>query len=140
MAKKLTHTEAFAHFGTIPTNVQWSWSARNEETKIVVCTLWQDEFSRRGGRLVYERSKGGAWELSRKSPGFDEMKENLAWAQDNCEGRVHIIIAIPKDKTTFPHSIGECFPSKIVMNVTRLDRETGEFILEAEDGHRSSPP
>jgi hypothetical protein len=130
--KKLTHTEAFAHFGVTPTNVQWSWSARDEAKKVVVCTLWQNEFSRKNGRLTYERIKGGTWELSRKSPGFNEMTGNLAWAQDYCEGRIRVII--PKDKTVIPHSIGECFPSKITMRVIRLERETGEFVLESEEG------
>src|SRR5215213_6882171 len=60
MQKKWTHTAAFAHFGTKPRNVQWSWSARNEATKTVVVTLWQDEFVKKDGRLTYSR------------PGFDQ--------------------------------------------------------------------
>jgi hypothetical protein len=49
----MTHTAAFAHFGTRPRNVQWSWSARSEDGATVVATFWQDLFERKDGRLVY---------------------------------------------------------------------------------------
>jgi hypothetical protein len=84
--------------------------------------------------------QGGAWELSRHSPGFGEFIANLVWAQAHCDGKIHVIIAIPKDKTMIPHRIGECFPSPIEMNVTHIDRETGEFVLEAQDAANATRP
>lgn len=130
MPKKWTHTAAFAHFGTKPRNVQWSWSARNEATKTVVVTLWQDEFTRTDGKLVYSRSASeGKWD---SRPGFKELIDNLAWAQANCDGRVKVIVALAKNKNEDPRSIAECFPSATRMRVTHLDRADGSWTLQAE--------
>jgi hypothetical protein len=132
MAKKWTHTEAFESFGVTPRNVRWSWSARNVDNKIVVGTLWQDRFKRVNGKLVYEGVAIDPATPPQKRLAFDEWKENLIWAQDNCEGRIHVIIAIAKDVTAAPRSIKECNPSKMVVKLAYLDRETGAFIAEAE--------
>jgi len=71
MAKRWTHSKAFAHFGTTPRNVQWSWSARNEDSRTVVVTFWQDQFSRRDDRLIYGHP---AFEPNvRRRPGFSEI-------------------------------------------------------------------
>jgi hypothetical protein len=129
---KLSHTACFAHFGTAPRNVQWSWSARNEATRTVVVTLWQDEFKRVDGKLSYER--GPAWiEGSRRRPGHSELMENLRWALDHCDGWVRVIIAIAKNKNAHPRSISECFPSKMQLRVTHLDQTTGAFAFEAPE-------
>lgn len=110
--------------------MQWSWSARNEDTKTVVVTLWQDEFKRLDNRLVYER--GPAWvEGVRRRPGHTELMENLRWAIDHCDGYLKVIVAIAKDKNAIPRSISECFPSKIQLRVARLNETTGEFALES---------
>ena len=58
--------------------------------------------------------------------------ENLAWAQENCDGRLRLIIAIAKDRNAEPRSIAECFPSKMVMRLTHLDVDTGAYVAEAE--------
>lgn len=129
MAQKYTHTACFAHFGTKPRNVNWSWSARDEATNTVVVTLWQDEFVRQGERMIYER--GAIWAQSRQSPGHNEMMQNLRWALDHCDGWVKVIIAIAKDRSAKPRSIRECFPSKMQVKVTHLDETSGEFSLEA---------
>jgi hypothetical protein len=131
MPKKWTHTEAFAKFGTVPKNTRWSWSARNEERKIVVATLWQDQFTRQDGRLVYERP-GFIGPNDKKRPGLTEWVENLTWARDHCEGRFRVISAIARDVSADPRSIAECFPTEMVMRLTRLDPETGAFSAEAE--------
>lgn len=131
MAKKGTHTAAFAHFGTKPNNVQWSWSARNEDTKTVVVTFFQDEFRREGGRLVYSRPREAAIALS-SSPGHRELTRNLIWARDNCDGELKAIVAIAKDRTSIPRSIAECSPSKMKVRIVELDDETGAFRVEAD--------
>lgn len=127
---KHTHTSAFAHFGTVPRNVQWSWSARNEETKTVVVTLWQDEFTSRDGVTVYERP--ALHRQVRSRHGYPEMMDNLAWAQANCAGRLRVIVAIAKDPQASPRSIKECFPSKLVMRLTHVDSDTGAFTAVAD--------
>ncbi|MDA4633261.1 hypothetical protein NZA98_19500, partial [Escherichia coli] len=106
MAARMSHTACFAHFGTKPRNVQWSWSARNENTQIVAVTLWQHEFV----KGVYER--GPLDPSKRIRPGHPELMENLRWALDHCAGRVHVIIAIAKDKLAETKKIAECAPTK----------------------------
>jgi hypothetical protein len=131
MPKKWSHTEAFAHFGTKPKNVQWSWSARSADGNTVVVTLWQDQFEKRDGHLIYARP---ANELGHPDtrPGFSELMEHFAWARDRCGGRFSVIIAIAKDPNVEPRSIKECFPSKMVMRLTSLDITTGAFAAVAD--------
>jgi hypothetical protein len=131
MAKKWTHTAAFEHFGTRPRNVRWSWSARSDDGKIVVGTLWKDEFSGDRKRF-YERPGLDPGTSPQRRLAFDEWKENLIWAQDHCDGRIHVIIATAKDVRAVPRSIAECYPTKMIMKVRLLDRDTGAFLLEAE--------
>src|SRR5688572_15784430 len=107
MPKKWSHTQAFAHFDTKPRNIQWSWSARSEDGKTVVVTLWQDLFSRMNGRLVYERPQ--AHEHVRRRPGFSELMKNLAWARDHCGGKFKVIVAKAKDPNADPRTIEQCF-------------------------------
>lgn len=40
MAKNWSKSEAFASFGAKGINPRWSWSARDEDGKTVVLTLW----------------------------------------------------------------------------------------------------
>lgn len=124
MPAKHTHTSAFAAFGTKPRNVQWSWSARNEETKTVVVTLWQDEFSK---GMIYERP--AAHRQVRSRHGFPEMMENMRWAIDNADGLVRMIIAVARDPSASPRSIKECFPDPRKMRITDLDEHSGAFRL-----------
>ncbi len=131
MSRRWTHTSAFAHFGTKPRNVQWSWSARNEESKTVVVTFWQDQLVRREGKLIYERPGHDPRHPDRR-PGFRELMDNMAWARDHCGGLLRIIVAIARDRNAEPRSIQECFPSKMSMRLTHLDTESGAFRAEAE--------
>ncbi|RWQ42241.1 MAG: hypothetical protein EOS21_09555 [Mesorhizobium sp.] len=131
MAMKFNHSECFAHFGTKPKNVYWSWSARNEATKTVAVTLWQHEFVWVDRNPIYERS----WldPEARVRPGHNELMDNLRWAIDHADGRISVIIAMAKDKLAKTREIAECFPSKIVMKVTALDEATGSFRLEGQN-------
>ena len=130
MPRLWTHSEAFAAFGTKPRNLRWSWSARSGGGKTVVATLWYDQFSRRNGRIVY--AGDGFMPGDRKRPGFTEWVENLAWAQDHCDGRLCVIIAIAKAKGANPRSIQDCFPTKMVMRLAEFDRTTGAFLAAVE--------
>jgi hypothetical protein len=127
---KWTHSAAFAHFGTKSRNVQWSWSARSADGKVVVVTLWQDEFRREGNKLVYSRP-GDPLNLDTRL-GHVEMMRNLEWSLQELGGKVSVIIAIAKDNKAQPRSIKECFPSKMRARVTRLDHASGAFTFEAD--------
>jgi hypothetical protein len=131
MAKKWTHTACFQSFGTEPKNVQWSWSARSPDGKTVVVTLWQDLFVRKDGHLTYSRPETDRKDLGAR-PGFGELMENLVWAREKCNGRLHVIIAIARDRNADPRSIAECFPSPMVMKLTHLDVGTGAYVAEAD--------
>ena len=136
----MTHTAAFEHFGTHPTNVQWSWSAKSDQSshphatkdgKIVVVTLWSDQFSNR----EYKWS-----EYLPSKPGYRELMKNLSWAQAHCEGRFSVIMATPKpaknrvaplprERRSFSQrAIQDCAPSRLVIKLKHLDTEKGEFI------------
>jgi hypothetical protein len=131
MTKNWTHTAAFEHFGTKPRNVRWSWSARSDDGKIVVGTLWKDEFSGERKRL-YERPGLDPNTPAHGRLAFNELKENLIWAEDHCDGRIRVIIAIAKDIKAIPRAIAECYPTKMIMKLRKLDRYTGAFLLELE--------
>ena len=126
---KQTHTSAFAHFGTTPRNVQWSWSARSPDGKTVVVTLWQDQLKPKDGKLTYSMTAEDSARIAHR-PGHRELMENLAWSRDNCAGVFAVIIAIPKDRNADPRSISECFPSNIRMMITDLDLTLGTFSAE----------
>lgn len=110
----------------MPRNVQWSWSAKSDDGRTVVVTLWQDHFS---GKIYREPPY---LEHIRQRPGFNELMENLAWARDRCDGRFKVIVAIAKDQKADPRTISECFPAKMTMRLTEFDNTTGAFIAEAE--------
>jgi hypothetical protein len=126
MPKKWTHTKAFEHFGTKPANLRWSWSARSPDDKMVANTFWQDEFKKRDGKIVYKGI------LKQDNHGGREQMRNLQCAMQNCQGRIYAIIAVARDSNAEPRSIKECFPSRLVMRLTRLDLQSGEFEAEAE--------
>lgn len=127
MPKKWNHTESFKHFGTKPANVRWSWSACAADGKTVVATLWQDQFKRRDGKVVYIGSLKQDNRL-----GAREMMRNLAWAWIQCQRRFNVIVAVPKDAKDRRRAIKECFPSKMVMRLTQLDLQTGAYAAETE--------
>jgi hypothetical protein len=131
MPKKWTHTEAFAHFGATPRNVQWSWSGKSADGKTVVLTLWQDRITRKNGRVLYE--SGSLPDQVRRRPGFSELMENLAWARDHCGGCFRVIIARAKDRHADPRSIEECFPVKWAMKLIEFDPIAGTFTAEQEN-------
>jgi len=128
---KWTRTGAFEHFGTRPRNIRWSWSARNEATATVVATLWRDQFEREDGRLVYVRPAPEPGR--RRRPRLTELVENLAWAEDHCDGRFRVIIADVVDGLASTRRIKECSPSPLTMKLVLLDRDTGAFKAEAVD-------
>jgi hypothetical protein len=128
MPKQWGLTEAFAHFGARGRNPRWSWSARSEDGRTVVLTLWKDEIFYRGKIAFYDtfnRENLSEWG---ERPGNWERLENLKWARDHCNGRFRVVITIAEDPNASPRKIAECYPqSKLLMCITDLNEETGEF-------------
>jgi Protein NO VEIN, C-terminal len=128
MAKRWTHKSAFEFYGARASNPRWSWSARSSDGAIVVLTLWKDELRRRNGKTIYvakRRSSGSNW-INRA--GNRERLENLKWARDHCKGLFHVVLAVAEDEHASPRRILRCNPRPdLVMRITYLDEETGEF-------------
>lgn len=135
MPKAWTHKECFEKYGTVPRNPRWSWSGRSPDGRVVSVTFWQDQFEAKGS--IYRSStqtKDNKWV---GSPGHNELLENLAWARDNCDGEIRIIVAIAKDTKASPRSIKECFPAEgLKMRISYLNYITGDFVAERIDTER----
>ena len=125
----MTHTAAFAHYGTKPSNIRNSWSAVNEETGTVVVTLWQDEFEGRPPHLVYDHPGYDPNDPDSR-PGYAEMMRHLQWALEHCDGLVRTIVAIPEQGPDGKR-IGDCTPrDNLLMSIAHLDTAIGAFRLE----------
>lgn len=128
MAGRWSHTSAFEFYGARASNARWSWSARSPDGRIVVLTLWEDEFRHRNGKTIYvakRRSRGSNW-INRA--GNRERLGNLKWARDHCKGLFRVVLAVAEDKHVSPRRIASCSPRpELVMRITHLDENTGEF-------------
>jgi hypothetical protein len=129
MAKDWTLSQSFASLGTVPKNKRWSWSGRSADGKKVSVTLWQDLFEK--GTMLYRSTASSSQESWVGSSGHLELIENLAWARDNLDGEVSVIIAVAKDKNASPRTIRECFPQpNLIMRLVELNEKSGDFALE----------
>jgi hypothetical protein len=128
MASKWTRTAAFRFFNTEPRNPNWSWSARSDDGKTVVATLWKHELLGPAGRMVCARRDLGDWYEGNGSRFFFE---DLAWALAKCGGIIRVIVAV-RDWSASPCvRMAECYPQKsLLMRITHLNLETGAFRLE----------
>jgi hypothetical protein len=124
--------ECFDTFGAKGANPRWSWSARSEDGKTVVLTLWKDGIRVQGQSVTYDSfdlEGSGEWQ---KRPGNRERIENLKWARDNCGGLFRVVITVAKDTAAIPRSIAECFPKpNLTMRLLDLNEQTGEFRAES---------
>jgi len=124
-----SHKACFDFYKVNPKNPRWSWSGRSADGKTVAVTVWQDRFE--DGINLYRSHTHLNDEGWQSRPGHNELMANLAWARDNCDGEVRIIIARAKDRDVSPRSIAECYPrADIRMRVKNLDEASGDFILE----------
>lgn len=129
MTKKWSQKECFDRYGVKPANPRWSWSGKSADGKTVAVTLWKDRFEKGIDLYRWSASPGEAGRQLR--PGHTELIRNLAWARDNCDGEVSIIIATAVDPNANPRTISECFPrTDFRMRVVGLDEASGEFVLE----------
>jgi hypothetical protein len=119
---------AFKHFGAVPNNPRWSWSARSPDGKTVVLALWSDRFRWKDRPLTYDGSEPidrDRWSASR---GNQERLGNLRWARDNCDGLFRVVMVIAVDPAAVPRAIETCFPREDwMMRLTALDETSGEF-------------
>jgi hypothetical protein len=119
--------EAFKHFGTTGKNQRWSWSARSEDGKTVVITLWKDYLDYGARPIVYDTLKRANPHAS-MGPGNRERLENLIWARDHCDGLFRVVLTVAEDPNAETRKIQECYPKDDWrMRITELDEKTGEF-------------
>jgi hypothetical protein len=117
-----THEAAFAFYGTKATNIRYSWTAIDERKPIAVITAWQDGFTNKDGKPMYHRvhqSRGN---------GYRELVKHVKFAQDHCDGEMHVILAGAVDPQKTPRQIGWCEPREgIKLKIASFDAATGEL-------------
>lgn len=123
------NVKAFKHFGVTLKNERWSWSGRNDKGDVVLL-LWTDEMNYKTKPptcSTFDLPSLPAW---RDRPGNKERIENLVWARDKNGGKFFVVMAKAKDPNELTRQTDEAYPTKIVMRLTRLNEETGEFSAE----------
>jgi hypothetical protein len=114
VSSKWTHKACFNYYGCEPKNIQWSWSARDEQTNTVCHTLWAHKYKRESGDWIYRHVH-----ISR-SPGYREFVENMRYAIGNCEGVFKVIWARAVDPAAQPLSIKEPWPAVNLPNGMKI--------------------
>jgi hypothetical protein len=127
--------DAFAFFATKLRNTRLDLSARNEADKVVVLALWRD-------RLDYSKPPAVSYRLDRSGvevanwidmPGNRTRLADLQWAREHCEGCFRVVIIEATDPAAEPRVIAAASPQQMmVMKITELDEETGEFTAAAQ--------
>ena len=116
MTKSWSHKACFNSYDVRSADPRWSWSGKTDDGKTIAITCWQDRFEK-GVDLFRSHTHFGetGWE---SRPGHNELIRNLAWARDNCDGVVRIIIiATPVDPNASPP-----LPPHFTMNPIGLSR------------------
>ncbi len=127
--------DAFAHFGARARNHVWGWSACSADGKTVVVTFWKDHLSDLKQRPVVYDIYGKDVHLWTKKHGNRDRINKLKWARDHCNGRFRVVITVARDEQEYPRKIRDCYPEpNLVMRLTDLDEETGEFRAESVSG------
>jgi hypothetical protein len=130
-----TLSEAFGFFGTKRRNTRHDMSARNEASNTVVLALWRDWLDYSKPRVVSYRlhRTGNVAPDWIDTPGNRARLADLQWAQAHCEGCFRVVIIEATDPATEPRVIASASPQHMmVMKLTGLNEETGEFTAAAE--------
>lgn len=90
-------------------------------------TLWKDRFNYKASPVTYDDFGDEDLVEWTNSPGNRERIENLKWARDHCAGRFKVIVATAKDMNAYPRAIEQSYPAKMIMRLTDLNENTGEF-------------
>jgi hypothetical protein len=132
MTEQWTLAKAFAFFGATATNHVWSWSARSTDEQTVVLTLWEDQITYEGNRLVYDMRNHPSLSHWQKALGNRDRIKNLILAFNNTDVKVRAVRVTAKDVNADPRSIAARRPEKnLLLRITHLDTVTGEFRAEA---------
>ena len=121
--------KAFQHFGVTLKNEQWSWSGRNDKGDVVV-TVWIDEMNYKTKPPTCSTFNLPTLNEWKNRPGNKERTENLMWARDQNAGKFFVVMVKAKDTAAQPREIDEAYPTKLIMHLTELNEETGEFRAE----------
>jgi hypothetical protein len=125
---------AFGFFGTVPTNIAWSWSARSPDGKTVAITWWKDEIGHDpSGKLVCDTRNHPMLSLWQGRLGNRERIENLAWARDHCDGLFRVVWCKANYTGARVRKAIERYPDKdLWMRLKSLNKSTGEFYAVQE--------
>jgi len=128
-----TLSEAFGFFNTKLRNARVDLSARNEADKVVVLALWRDRFD-------YSNRPAVTYRLQRTDvpewidlPGNRVRLADLQWAREHCDSCFRVVIIEATDAAAEPRTVAGASPQQMmVMKITELDEESGEFTAAAE--------
>ena len=135
MARTRLLRDAFAHFGARAHSPRWSWSAVTADKKTVVLTIWTDRVGDLKQRPLIHDNYGDNVQDWTKKRGNRERIDHLKWARDHCDGRFRVIFVVALDKHESPRRIKDRYPEpNLIMQLTDLDEETGEFRAESVSG------
>jgi hypothetical protein len=128
MATRTTRKDAFDSYGITLKNVSWSLSGRSTDGLTVAVSIWKHDLTGQIGERVYDRKSWGDWY---SGPGRRYLFEHLAWARDNCDGIVRIVLSVREQGDPEPVRVaGSYADHDLRMRVTHMDPETGAFRLE----------
>lgn len=131
MATIWTLPACFAHFGVAASRRHFSLSAVSSDGKTVVVAMWEHEFEPLGDRIMYQSRyrpilKGKLRRISK------QWIANLKWACRRCDCLVRVVIIQADDIRANTRTIKHCYPDdRLIMRITHLDSETGEFRAES---------
>ena len=119
---------AFKKAGVVAKNPRWSWSARSEDGKVVVMTLWKDLIDYKAKPISYSTFSRENLSVWIDRPGNRERLENLKWARDHCEGLFRVVITTAKDTNADTREIEDAhYQARMIMKLVELNEQTGEF-------------
>ena len=63
---------------------------------------------------------------------YKDFTDNVAYAQERCNGEVSVILIEAEDVNSTPRQMKSCMPlPRMLLKVTKFDTNTGEFIAKA---------
>ena len=135
MLENWTQTAAFAYFGAVATNIQWSWSARSPDLKTVVLTWWMHEIVRDGPKLIYDMRDHSLLNEWRGRHGNRDRIKNLTCARDHCNRLFRVVWCEAREPNArIPKAVRRWPDKDLWMRLTELNETTGEFRAESVGG------
>jgi hypothetical protein len=144
MPQLRTLTSCWNHYGVIPRNIVYSWTAIDEAKTRMAMTFWRNEF---------DDFETGALELYRDRPlqlkpgqtrarsvGYHDRLDHLLLAEAG-NWEIGVVLIISDDDKNGKHRIVDRETVDWRMRVASVDKPTGKFKLirigSAADAHRS---